>query len=290
MGTPEADVEITESLVGALLRAQHPDLAALPLGPAASGWDNAVYRLGDALAVRLPRRASAHRLLLNEVRWLPFLAPRLPLPVPAAVRRGRPGEGYPYHWAVVPWFAGCAAGLVPPHRRDAYAEDLAGFFRCLQVPAPADAPRNPVRAVPLADRDDAFRERLRRAAPGVDRQRCGRLWEDGLDAPPHTGPAVWVHGDPHPMNVVLGAGERLAAVADFGDLSAGDPACDLAAGWLHFTSAGRERFLSALADDDGARQRARAWAVMMGLVLASTGPGEALHGVGMHALRELGAA
>src|SRR6185312_10300552 len=153
---PAHDVEITDTLARSLLSAQHPDLADLPLRRIANGWDNVVYRLGDDLALRLPRRKAAHQLLLHEVRWLPFLAPRLPLPIPAALRRGRPNAAYPYHWAVVPWFDGASAAELTAGERDHYAGELGRFLRALHVPAPADAPRNPVRGVPLATRSAAF--------------------------------------------------------------------------------------------------------------------------------------
>lgn len=89
---PAADVGVDPEMVGTLVRAQFPELAHLEPGFADDGWDNAIYRLGPDLAVRLPRRAAAHGLLLNEMRWLPFLAPRLPLPVSVPVHRGKPGR------------------------------------------------------------------------------------------------------------------------------------------------------------------------------------------------------
>jgi len=94
---PAAEVSIDIPLVRALLLDQHPDLADLPLTQVDEGWDNAVFRLGDELAIRLPRRSATAALMENEQRWLPQLAPRLPLPVPAPVRLGRPGSsaGFP---------------------------------------------------------------------------------------------------------------------------------------------------------------------------------------------------
>lgn len=292
---PDADVAITDALVRALLAEQHPDLAGLNLERVDNGWDNVVYRLGDALCVRLPRRRSAHRLLLNEVRWLPFLAARLPLPIPAAVRRGRPAHGYPYHWAVVPWYEGRSAALAEPSERDGYARQLAAFLRALHVPAAGDAPRNPVRGVPLATRAEAFAERLAVGRlPDADALRT--VFDEAAGAPRHTGPALWLHGDPHPHNMVLAAGDgppRLAAVVDFGDLAAGDPASDLAAAWLHFTAAGRSEFRSALVTDSGRPLhdddtwlRARGWAVHLGAMMALLPSGDPLHEVGLHALRE----
>lgn len=311
---PPADVVIDGPLVRRLLREQHPDLAALPLRAAGTGWDNVVYRLGDDLALRLPRRAAAAALVENELRWLPILAPRLPVPVPVPLRRGAPGPGYPYPWAVVPWFEGTSAALFPARVRDGYAGTLSGFLRSLHLPAPDDAPRNPVRGVPLAVRDDAFRARLagwdafreRHAPQAPGAAVLLEVWDRALDAPEHTGERVWLHGDLHPHNLVAGAAGNLVAVGDFGDLASGDPATDLAAGWLHFTAAGHARFRTGLPAPAGGRdgvgegdtgeravweravwERARGWAVSMGLIMALHPPGEPLHAVGLHALDRL---
>ncbi len=296
---PDADVDTGPELVRALLSAQHPELAGLELKFADDGWDNAVYRLGPDLAVRLPRRASAHSLLLNELRWLPFLAPRLPEPVPVPVRGGKPGEGYPYHWAIMPWFEGASAATVPPRVRDLYALRLAAFFRALHVPAPADAPKNPVRGVPLKDRDATVRGRLEESGL-ADRDALLALWDDGIGAAEHRGPRLWVHGDPHPHNVIVGArglnenGQvepGLRAVIDFGDLCAGDPASDLAVAWLHFTEAGRESFRAALARhalySPGTWVRARAWAVNYASLMSALPESDPLHAVGVHGIGQV---
>lgn len=286
---PPADVVINESLVRDLLRAQFPHLAGLTLEFADNGWDNVTYRLGSDLAVRLPRREAAHVLLLNEVRWLPFLAPRLPLPIPAARHRGKPGEGYPYHWAVVPWLPGNSAATVSAEVRDGYCASLAAFFGALHVPAPADAPRNPVRGVPLKNRDDAVRGRIQ-AVQEPERSRLLSIWDRGLSAVEHTGPRLWLHGDPHPHNV-LASGGALSAVIDFGDMTAGDPASDLAVAWLHFTSRGRAEFMERLAGDalysPGTWVRARAWAVNYAVLMSGLPPDDALHTVGVHGIEQL---
>lgn len=288
-GVPAHDVEVTDALVRTLLFEQHPGLAGLDLVRVANGWDNIVYRLGGELAVRLPRRASAHQLLLNEVRWLPFLAPRLPLPIPAVVRRGRPGSGYPYHWAVVPWFDGESAANRPAADRDGYAAALGRFLRTLHVPAPADAPRNAVRGTALATRAEAFTRRLAEAGrplPGPWHE----IFANGVQAPEHHGPPLWLHGDLHPHNLVTVPGSgpaTISAVVDFGDLTAGDPACDLAAAWLHFTPAGRAAFIAELPHDADTWARARGWAVHFGTLMALMPEGDPLHSVGRHALGQL---
>lgn len=307
MSLPPADVEITDDLVAMLLASQHPDLERLPRARAASGWDNVVYRLGDDLAMRLPRRLSAVELLRHEIDHLPALAPDLPLPVPAVVRTGHPGYGYPYDWAIVPWYPGTSAALVEPAERDAYAADLAGFLAAMHAEAPDDAPTNIFRGTGLALRGAAVEHRLTEFgaglfapaasegfAPGtVDVLRA--VFADGLAAAAHAGPPRWLHGDPHPHNVVFGLDGTLAAVVDFGDMTSGDPAGDLGMVWLHFTPAGRAAFRAvydaAVSVPPGTAEalwrRARGWAVHYGLIAIMHDTAEPLHAVGRHAIATL---
>ncbi|RKS07119.1 aminoglycoside phosphotransferase (APT) family kinase protein [Nocardiopsis sp. Huas11] len=271
MRTPAAEVDTSPALVTALLHDQHPDLAALSVTEAASGWDNALFRLGDRLSVRLPRREAAARLVRNEQRWLGPIAARVGVPVPAPVRVGRPGHGYPWHWSVTPWFDGRVAADVPVASRRPLAAPLAAFVNRLHVPAPDDAPANPVRAVPLRRRHDRLMEYL--DGGRIPRARELRaLWERLADAPAHTGPPLWVHGDLHPANLLVTSdGEPgLAAVLDFGDLTAGDPATDLATAWMLFDAPGRAAFRAALPEvHPHSWDRARAWAVVMGAATAA---------------------
>jgi aminoglycoside phosphotransferase (APT) family kinase protein len=125
---PAAELEITADLVSRLLAAQHPDLAGLTVEPLANGWDNTLFLLGEELVARLPRRTLGASILLNEQRWLPSLAPRLPLPVPVPVRTGGPGEGYPWPWSVVALLPGTPASDGPPLDPRRAAADLGGFF------------------------------------------------------------------------------------------------------------------------------------------------------------------
>ncbi|OIH95503.1 aminoglycoside phosphotransferase family protein [Curtobacterium sp. MCBA15_001] len=269
MPTPAAEHDVDAPLVRALLADQHPDLAALPLEVVANGWDNVVVRLGDTLAVRLPRRAAAAQLIEHEQRWLPVLARQVAavVPVPAPVRTGRPALGYPWSWSIVPWLPGTPAG--ERIGGVAVATALADFVRLLHVAAPPDAPVNPVRAVPLATRSAAVLERLRTS--GVPRAgELAALWRAAAAAPTHTGPPVWVHGDLHPFNLLVDPGvdgDRLSAVVDFGDVTAGDPAVDLATAWLTLGREARAVFLERVAVDDATRLRARGWAVSIGSAL-----------------------
>jgi len=262
---PAAEVDVTDDLVRALLEEQCPDLAGLPLVLLANGWDNAIFRLGDELTVRLPRRALSAALVEHEQRWLPSLAERLPLPIPAPVRCGRPGLGYPWSWSVCPWLSGAIAELHPPHDKFAAAADLGGFLRALHVVAPDDAPANPFRGVPLIERDAVTRERADAVAGLVDRDAVLERWTELVATPAFAGAPVWLHGDLHPANVLVDDG-RISAIIDFGDITAGDPATDLSVAWMVLPVEARAAFRSAVGGvDDDTWARARAWALALGL-------------------------
>ena len=268
---PAAEVEVGDDVVRALLAEQHPDLAGLPLAPLAPGWDNLIWRLGDTLAVRLPRRLVAVPLARHEQRWLPVLAPRLPLPVPVPVRIGRPGRGYPWPWSVVAWVDGEPGDRAPLADPGDAAARLGVFLRALHRPTPPDAPRNPYRSVPLADRADAFTARLGELGGEVDAAALQAVWDESCAAPPWPGPAVWVHGDLHPGNLVVARG-TLAGVVDFGDVAAGDPAVDLAGGRMALPAPALPAFAAAYGDHDpDLWRRARGWAVLFGLMLLAVG-------------------
>jgi aminoglycoside phosphotransferase (APT) family kinase protein len=263
---PAAEVDVTVDLVRTLLREQHPDLADLPMRVVANGWDNVVLRLGEGLAVRVPRRRTAAVLVEHEQRWLPRLAPALPLPVPDPVRIGRPSAEYPWHWSVVPWFAGEVASDVALGDPVREAERLGAFVAALHAEAPPAAPRNPVRGHPVAALDERVEVNVDALAERVDAGACRRRWRELRRAPewPH-GP-VWLHGDLHAANVVVRGGE-IAAVVDFGDIAGGDPAVDLAIGWMLFDPPARAVFRErAGAGDPATWARAQAWALHFAIV------------------------
>jgi aminoglycoside phosphotransferase (APT) family kinase protein len=267
---PAAEVSVSPELVRRLLAAQQPDLAHLPVRLVAHGWDNLMYRLGDELAVRLPRRAAAAGLIVNEQRWLPVIAPRLPLPVPAPVRAGRPALGYPWPWSVVPFLPGQLAAREPPADPADAAASLGGFLAALHAPAPPDAPANPNRGIPLTERAAVVTDNLSVLGGLVDRGAVTRAWRAALAAPAWGGAPVWVHGDLHPANILVRRG-RISGVIDFGDITAGDPATDLSAAWMLLPAGCHRAFRDAYhaaggpADSDGIWARARGWALALAL-------------------------
>ena len=265
---PAAEVDVSAELARQLLSAQQPDLAHLPVTILANGWDNVICRLGDDLLIRLPRRELSAKLVLHEQRWLPVLAPRLPLPVPVPVRVGRPGEGYPWPWSVVRYLPGEVAARTPPADLDQAAVSLGRFLNALHAPAGPDAPVNRVRGIPLAGRDATVRDNLAMlTGTDVDIEAVRRLWETAKAAPVYDGPELWLHGDLHPANILVDHGE-LSGVIDFGDITAGDPAADLSVAWMLFPDAAhRRQFWTYYGNaDDSTKVRARGWALALALV------------------------
>jgi aminoglycoside phosphotransferase (APT) family kinase protein len=221
------------------------------------------------MSVRLPRYPRWVGQVEREQRWLPRLAPHLPLAIPVPIAEGKPGEGYPFPWTVNAWLPGEDAN---PERLDLdqAAVDLAGFLGALQRIDPTDGPppewSNGFRGVPMGDERDScvVESRIRPKIAALDGladvEALTEVWESALSAPPWDGPPVWIHGDPTPSNLLATDG-RLSAVIDFGTLAVGDPACDLIGPWTLLTTESRKIFRAALPIDDATWTRGRGWAL-----------------------------
>lgn len=265
------ETEITADLVRGLLQEQHPDLARLAVREVEGGWDNQQWRLGDELAVRMPRTERAPELQLKERRWLPVLAPRLPLPVPNPVRAGEPSVRFPKPWTVMTWVPGEPLDRTSIRSGDHAAGALADFLRALHVEAPVDAPAGSDRGGHPRAHTEGFDHFFHAVVPGGIADEVRAVWDDAVAAPEWEGPPVWVHGDLHPANVVVSDG-TLSGVIDFGDLFAGDPAWDLAAAWVVLPAGAASRFFDAYERADEAMiRRARGLAAMKSLVLMLMG-------------------
>jgi aminoglycoside phosphotransferase (APT) family kinase protein len=286
MESAASDILVDESVVRGLLREQHPDLAMLDIRATDHGWDNELFRLGDELVARLPRRRVAVPLIEHEQRWLPSIAERVSVSVPAPVRSGVASDAFPWPWTITAWFTGTLAARLPVDQRETLAAGLARFVRELHQPAPVDAPANPVRGVGLAERVPAIQDRLASGlVPRADE--VEQVWERALAARPWSAAPLWLHGDLHPANILSREG-GLSAVLDFGDLTSGDPATDLATAWLTFGPEGRAGFRAALVYDDDTWLRARGWALLLASAfLTNSASGPAMLAIGGHAIEQV---
>jgi len=247
------ELEIDEALVRRLLAKQFPEWAGWPLSRVEpAGTDNAIFRLGDELSVRLARRKGPTEAGGKELEWLSRLAPLLPLEIPVPVAQGHPTSGYPWFWDVHTWVEGEAVAVEEIDAIQA-ARDLAAFVAALQQVDPAGAP--PGRGIPLAKRNIDFNYWLTKfdGDPAVRTE-----WERALAAPPWEGPPVWHHGDLDGRNWLVREG-RISGVIDWGAMGVGDPACDVMVAWKLHSHEARDAFREALPTDDATWERARGW-------------------------------
>lgn len=258
---------IDSVLVRRLVDRQFPQWATLPLrlvDPA--GSDHVIHRLGDELAVRLPRHCGAIDQARREFEWLPRLAPGLPLRIPAPVAVGQPGLGYPWEWSVSRWLDGEVATADALGESRETAVTLAHFLTALQeLPAPGSRKLTLLRRDrPLVERDEQTRAAIAALADVFDAAALTRLWDEAVRAPGWRRPPVWFHGDFHTGNLLVSGG-RVSAVIDFGGLGVGDPACDLTVAFSLMAAETRAVFRETLGVDEPTWTRGRGWALAGGL-------------------------
>jgi aminoglycoside phosphotransferase (APT) family kinase protein len=262
-------IDIDVRLVRALLSQQAPHWADLPIDPVTStGTDNALFRLGDRMVVRVPLRPSASWQIERERSWLPVLAPRLPLEVPVPLFGGARSEAYPWSWSVYPWLDGEDATVARVDLPRA-AHDLAAFILALQAidatGGPPPGAENFGRGAPLETRDEYTRRAIYGARHLVDVDAVTAAWERALDAPAWDRPPVWIHGDIAAGNLVVREGQ-LCGVIDWGGLAVGDPACDLIVAWELLDAESRDVLRTELWVDRATWDRGRGWALSTALL------------------------
>jgi aminoglycoside phosphotransferase (APT) family kinase protein len=262
----EDEIPTDAALVRRLLAAQFPHWADLPIERVpSSGTVNALYRLGDDMVVRLRRTPRwGVGAVDRDLRWLPELAPLLPVAVPLPLAKGAPGAGYPWDWGIYSWLEGehpTVDGLVDA---ESLAKELARFLEALHR---ADLPDGPptARGSSLARFDDPTRAALAALDGVIDTAAARAAWDAAVQTPEWRHASVWVHGDVMPANLLVEGG-RLTGVIDWELLGLGDPACDLAVAWNLLSSGPREVFRFELSVDDATWARGRGWALWTGLV------------------------
>jgi aminoglycoside phosphotransferase (APT) family kinase protein len=261
------EVRATSEQVRALLAAQCPPWADLPVSALpgdVEGTDHVLFRIGDGLVARMPKVAYAVEQAESDARWLPLLAPHLPVQIPVPLHLGQPGAGFPWAWTVTPW----VDGVTPPRLGCddvPLARDVAAFARALHRIDPSGGPLTSPgsRGASLAHLDEDLRSVLSRLAhhdDGFDVAAAATAWDACVSAPEWDGPPVWIHGDLQPGNLITDAG-RLVSVIDFGALGLGDPAPDVAPALWTFTGAARTAYRDATDCDEATWRRACGWAL-----------------------------
>lgn len=265
-----AELVIDASLVRRLIATQFPqwsDLEVRPIEP--GGWDNRTFRLGDRMTVRLPSAEHYVQQVEKEHRWLPRLAPHLPLPIPMPLAKGMPGEGFPWRWSVYRWLPGETLAVERVADIRDVAKDLTRFLHAMRQvdtaggPLPGD--HNFHRGGPPGFYDAQTRQALTLLEGEVDTTAAREVWEAALAAP-FEEPPVWFHGDIAWGNLLVEHG-RLSAVIDFGTSGVGDPACDLAIAWTFFHGESRGVFRDGMELDRGTWARGRGWTLWKALIV-----------------------
>jgi aminoglycoside phosphotransferase (APT) family kinase protein len=263
---------IDAQLVSNLIREQFPQWSDLPIRAVKeSGWDNRTFHLGAQMLVRLPSAPAYASQIEIEQRWLPLLAPKLPLAIPTPLARGSPTETFPMPWSIYRWIDGERASADRIADLDEFAGDLAAFLIALQRIEAKDGPptgaQNFYRGGALSNYDAQARNAIEILGSKIDASRATLLWIEALSSSWDRAP-VWVHGDVSCGNLLVQNG-RLHAVIDFGQLAVGDPACDLAIAWTLFRGESRAAFRNALNIVDETWARGRGWALWKALIVAS---------------------
>lgn len=271
-------LSLAPEAVAAIVARQFPHLAGLPVTPMARpGWDNLSFRLGEQFVVRMPSAEGYVAQVEKERRWLPRLAPHLPLPIPVPVAQGVPDVDYPFPFSILRWIEAEPGTATWPQDQELLADDLAGFLGALQAidarDGPAAGTHNFHRGGSLAVYDAETRAAIAALGPLIDAKRCAAIWNAALDTNWNDAP-VWVHGDIAPGNLLFRNG-RLAAIIDFGSSGTGDPACDYAIAFTHFDAAARARLRDGLGIDPATLLRGQAWALWKALIMLRDTPEDA---------------
>lgn len=267
--TPASGLVIETSFVRRMIATQFPEWADLPIRRIElEGWDNRSFRVGEDMSVRLPSAERYAGQVEKEQRWLPTLAPHLPLPIPAPIALGVPARGYPWRWSILRWLEGENATIERINDLCEFATALAGFLGALQridaAGGPPPGKHNFFRGGPLAIYDAETRATIESLHGQIETDAVTAVWQAALEAK-WCGAPVWVHGDVSSTNLLVRGG-HLAGVIDFGCLAVGDPASDMTIAWTFLSGQSRQAFCAALPLDDATWARGRGWALWKSLI------------------------
>lgn len=263
---------IDVTLVRRLVASQFPQLKNLIIKPVeASGWDNRTFHLGQNMLIRMPSSLDYAPQVEKEQKWLPQLAAALPLKIPKPIAMGHPEFTYPCKWSIYEWIDGKPARIEEIDNLVEFAIDLGNFLKALHKIETLGGPEPGIhsfyRGGSLAVYDEQTRKAISIIKNTTDTSQLIQIWEKALMSQWEKKP-VFVHGDISAGNLLTKNG-KLHAVIDFGQLSIGDPACDLAIAWTFFHGKSRKSFHEKISLDTHTWARARGWTLWKALIAAA---------------------
>jgi len=284
---PDPEVSIDLELVRELITVQAPQWAHEAITYLATGWDNEVYRLGETLIVRLPRRQMGEDIGAKERRWLPQLAEDCGVDIGLAVFEGQPTSSYPFTFSICPYVPGVSAAQLTRQVRDQYADQFSNLLKAIHQPSRTPEPRSEFRGCALSLVDGRTREQIAGLNSSLQPAALA-IWQQAVEAGEYRGAPAWLHGDPHPHNAVVDdrSPHLSVSLVDYGDLCVGDPASDLGMFWMHFTPAGISRAFENYGISIGSPTwiRARGWGLRYAMLTANLGAEDLLGIVGRETL------
>lgn len=285
---PDSEIVVNEQIIKELILEQFPHLSHLRIQFVDAGWDNENYKLGEKYLVRIPRRAIAVQLIEHEISCLSKLMDQLPLSIPAPIYIGQPNKYFSWKWTINPWFKGNTVEC----GRLAFSEaiKLVDFLKKLHFLRLKDIPDNPFRSVPISCKRDQVEERIDRLKSRINLiiPNIEALWKRALAEPDYQTKSL-IHGDLHPRNIIQ-KNHKIEAIIDWGDITMGDVASDLAVIWMLFRN---KDWINQAFKTYGASQstinRSIGWAIFYGVTLLDTGlnPNEQHASIGRFILETL---
>ncbi len=268
MSFPEAEIKIDTQMVRSLVNSQFPEFSKHPVSFLSEGYDNTLYRLGDAYLIRVPRRGLGAELINHEIEWLPKLCRELPIKLPSPIKVGANTKNYPWRWTIIPYFDGNS--VLNRSLDESEINRLVRFLKKLHQVNSRGAPSNPYRNIPLSEKAASVDEKINQLATrGIEiSNEIRELWERVIQEPIDSESRL-IHGDLHPDNIIVNNG-KIEAIIDWGDITKGDPATDLASLWMVADDpAVRKNALEIYEASDSTILRSRGWAIFYGITFLS---------------------
>ena len=296
----DGQVDVDVATVAALIARQFPEWSGLPVRPApSSGTVNAIFRVGDGLAARLPLVVddpqTADAVMRREADAAREFALVTRFPAPMTTAMGAPGAGYPGPWCITTWIEGEPATPDALAHSPEFAGDIAALIRELRAaPVGGRSFQGRGRGGDLRDHDEWMATCIRQSEGLLAVDQLAATWAAFRELP-RDAPNVMSHTDLIPANLLVSTG-RLAGVLDVGGFQPADPARDLVAAWHLFEEPARGELRAALRDGirpDGDEElewaRGAAWAFeqAMGLVWYYRNSNPAMSALGRSTLRRI---